>query len=325
MQLTPDARQPWTVLIVRRLGRTKLRLPLPSRPSVAARCVAAAAIGSSVLLGWVLQGRLDTSAAHAIQFAGPAGEAAHWTPFEQVAPANGESGGRSALVHALQLGLGNRIAAVQLWAGKIAPTWSAAAKSDDASDGTLLWPVRNGQHVRGYGSGRHAYHLAIDIAGPRGAPVLAAASGVVGYAGNQMHGYGNLLILVHEGGRATFYAHNQRILVVPGERVTRGQPVAVLGSTGNSLGPHVHFELVYNQKNCDPGPLFRTDDSELALSDVTPATWAVDAPKPRAIRCARRRPHPQREEGVPEMARASLARQPLATLAKAGPAWQSAL
>ena len=132
----------------------------------------------------------------------------------------------------MQLGLGSRIAASQLWAGNISKEWSEAAGEGDTSDGTLLFPVYEGRHVRGYGSGRNSYHLAVDISGARGSDVLAAASGIVGYVGNEMSGYGNLLIIVHAGGRATFYGHNDRILVLPGERVTQGQPVAVLFEVG---------------------------------------------------------------------------------------------
>ena len=104
----------------------------------------------------------------------------------------------------------------------------------------------------------------------------------MGYVGNQMHGYGNLLILVHAGGRATFYAHNQRFLVVAG-KVARGQPIARLGSTGNR-GPRVHFELVYNERNCDPAPLFRLDAEGRALQ----LARAVRPPVPQTPRGALR-------------------------------------
>ena len=145
-----------------------------------------------------------------------------------------------------------------------------------------------------------------------------------------MSGYGNLLIIVHAGGRATFYAHNDRILVLPGERVAQGQPVAVLGSSGNSYGPHVHFELVYQGRNCDPEPLFRASLEGQSPREPAPrqqATWLADAPKPRAIRCAVRRAHPGRHDhdSDGDVASNVFSREPLASLTSARPRHDNAL
>ncbi|MGK7295817.1 MAG: peptidoglycan DD-metalloendopeptidase family protein [Candidatus Wenzhouxiangella sp. M2_3B_020] len=95
---------------------------------------------------------------------------------------------------------------------------------------------------RNLGMGTAAFHAAIDIAAPSGTPVFAARSGVVTYAG-WSGGYGKLVRIRHEGGGETWYAHNRDLLVAVGERVRRGQPVARVGSTGLSTGPHVHFEI----------------------------------------------------------------------------------
>lgn len=307
-------------------ARALVRRYRPARPLQARRwALAAGAIAAAMVGVGAGVARTGNPEGPVLQVASGEDLEHTWTAFDQTGPATGELGGRSALVHALQLGLGDRMAAVKLWAGQIAPEWSRAAKADDDTDGTLLWPVPGGHHVRGYGSGKNAYHLAVDIAGPLGSEVLAAAPGIVGYVGNQMRGYGNLLILVHAGGRATFYAHNQRFLVVAGERVARGQPIAVLGSTGNSEGPHVHFELVYNERNCDPAPLFRADGRGRALASITPVAWALDAPKPRAVRCARRRQHPRDEEGAPAVAQSWAAREPLAALVTPAAGLRSAL
>jgi murein DD-endopeptidase MepM/ murein hydrolase activator NlpD len=85
-------------------------------------------------------------------------------------------------------------------------------------------------------------HDGIDIAAPEGTPVLAAAAGSVIYAGEQA-GYGAIVILKHEGGLVTLYAHNARLLVNEGDRVRRGEAIARVGQTGKTTGPHLHFEV----------------------------------------------------------------------------------
>ena len=85
------------------------------------------------------------------------------------------------------------------------------------------------------------------------------------------------------------YAHNSALHVVAGERVDVGQVIAEAGSTGLSRGPHVHFELMYKGKNCDPAPLLRpalqADDAQVA--------WHMSERRPRGVRCARRRRYPK--------------------------------
>ncbi|MBK8592341.1 MAG: M23 family metallopeptidase, partial [Sandaracinaceae bacterium] len=127
----------------------------------------------------------------------------------------------------------------------------------DRFAGTLRWPVTNGRFVRGYGSGEQGYHLAVDIAGDIGWNVRAAAPGLVGYSGDGIRGYGNIVLVIHQGGWVTLYAHNSVNFVVAGERVRAGGVLAEVGSTGISRGPHVHFEFMYAGQNCDPAELFR--------------------------------------------------------------------
>jgi murein DD-endopeptidase MepM/ murein hydrolase activator NlpD len=330
MRPSPESTLSWTIVTLRRPGRPNVRLRLPARPRVALGWLSAMVLCFTCFVGWGLQGQLGSYGPRALRLGTAEPSIEYWSRFEQSVDASGELRGRSALVHAVQLGLGSRIAASQLWAGKISKAWSEAAGEVDSSDGTLLFPVYEGRHVRGYGSGKNAYHLAVDISGARGSDVLAAAPGIVGYVGNEMSGYGNLLIIVHAGGRATFYAHNDRIVVLPGERVSQGQPVAVLGSTGNSFGPHVHFELVHQGRNCDPEPLFRAslEGQTLAnLPTVTQVTWPADAPKPRAVRCAPRRAHPVRHvhDSDGDVAANALNREPLASLTSARPRHDSTL
>ena len=82
----------------------------------------------------------------------------------------------------------------------------------------------------------------IDIAAPEGTEVSAAADGTVIYAGEQP-AYGAVVILRHEDGLVTLYAHNSAVLVREGARVARGEPIARVGQTGRTTGPHLHFEV----------------------------------------------------------------------------------
>jgi murein DD-endopeptidase MepM/ murein hydrolase activator NlpD len=100
-------------------------------------------------------------------------------------------------------------------------------------------------------SGREAYHKGVDFAGNQGSNVMAVAAGVVTWAGPRT-GYGNLVEINHGDGYVTRYAHNARTLVSVGQTVTRGEPVALMGSTGRSTGPHVHFEVLRNGRQVDP-------------------------------------------------------------------------
>ncbi len=100
-------------------------------------------------------------------------------------------------------------------------------------------------------SGEEAYHKGVDFAGAAGANVMAVAAGVVTWAGNRT-GYGNLVEINHGDGYVTRYAHNQRTLVQVGQMVKRGDAIALMGSSGRSTGPHVHFEVLRNGRQVDP-------------------------------------------------------------------------
>ncbi len=117
---------------------------------------------------------------------------------------------------------------------------------------TFLWPVK-GRIVEGYGAGPEGTRNdGINIAAPRGAAVEAADAGVVAYAGNELRGYGNLLLIKHPGGWISAYAHCDVILVKPGQKVARGQVVARVGASGNVATPQLHFELRRGNKPVDP-------------------------------------------------------------------------
>ena len=148
-------------------------------------------------------------------------------------------------------------------ASRTAALAKPAARTDDRpapplpkprprSGRTFLWPVA-GKVVSGYGPKEGGLHNdGINIAAPRGAPVRAAEDGVVAYAGNELRGYGNLLLLRHAGGWTTAYAHNERMLVRRGDAVRRGQVIARVGTTGSVTTPQSHFELRRGAGAIDP-------------------------------------------------------------------------
>jgi murein DD-endopeptidase MepM/ murein hydrolase activator NlpD len=105
-----------------------------------------------------------------------------------------------------------------------------------------IWPSV-GVITSGYGWRWGRMHRGIDIAGPIGTPIVAAAAGEVVSAGWSSGGYGNLVEVKHGDGSITLYAHNNKILVRPGQWVEQGEQIAEIGSTGYSTGPHLHFEI----------------------------------------------------------------------------------
>ena len=137
---------------------------------------------------------------------------------------------------------------------------AAAIQSAQASAGStgtgapsasgLIWPV-NGPVVSGFGMRWGRMHEGIDIAVGSGTPIHAAASGTVIHAG-WLGGYGNLVVVDHGGGLSTAYAHASAILVSVGQQVSQGDTLSLVGSTGNSSGPHLHFEVRVNGSAVDP-------------------------------------------------------------------------
>jgi murein DD-endopeptidase MepM/ murein hydrolase activator NlpD len=117
----------------------------------------------------------------------------------------------------------------------------------------FLWPV-SGRIVAAYGTGDGGTHNdGINIAAPEGTPVIAADAGIVAYAGNELRGYGNLVLVKHADGWMTAYAHNAALLVKRGEKVRRGQTIARVGATGVVGEPQLHFEIRHGTRALDPG------------------------------------------------------------------------
>jgi murein DD-endopeptidase MepM/ murein hydrolase activator NlpD len=122
-------------------------------------------------------------------------------------------------------------------------------------------PVRFFQPVPGLIGDRFGWippgrwHTGIDIPAPSGTPIHAGGVGVVSFAGLNTGGYGNLVVITHRLGFESWYAHQSRIAVAVGQRVSGGQTIGYVGSTGFSTGPHLHFEVRHFGTPIDPVPL----------------------------------------------------------------------
>ena len=132
-------------------------------------------------------------------------------------------------------------------------------------------PVRTAAFTSGYGvrsdpfGGGAARHMGIDLAGPTGTPIYATADGVVSESGYNNGGYGNLIKLNHGRGVETRYGHLSALLVSAGQRVSRGQLIGRMGSTGRSTGSHLHYEVRIEGKAVNPIPFMKSTDYLLAM------------------------------------------------------------
>jgi len=123
-------------------------------------------------------------------------------------------------------------------------------------------PVEKGWISSQYGkrtdpfSGKQAMHDGIDFAGKEGSNVVAVAAGIVTWTGSKS-GYGELVEVSHGDGYVTRYAHNKQNLVAPGDVVRKGQPIALMGTSGRSTGAHVHYEVFKHGRSVDPSSYVR--------------------------------------------------------------------
>ena len=128
----------------------------------------------------------------------------------------------------------------------------------------FIWPEPNAQISQPFGpstfwfeppyGGYPHFHTGIDLVAPFGSPVYAADDGIVALVGSSSSGYGNYVVIAHAGGLDTLYGHLSTALVKAGQLVTQGQPIGLEGSSGNSTGPHLHFELRIAQQPVNPAP-----------------------------------------------------------------------
>ncbi len=131
----------------------------------------------------------------------------------------------------------------------------------------FLWPV-NGKVVGGYGPiDQWRRRDGIDIAARRGAPVLAAQDGIVAYAGNGIPSYGQMILLRHDQGYITTYAHNATLLVDVGDMVQRGQVIARVGDSGDAAQTMLYFELRKGRKPIDPQTRLVRDSTTVASTE----------------------------------------------------------
>jgi murein DD-endopeptidase MepM/ murein hydrolase activator NlpD len=150
----------------------------------------------------------------------------------------------------------------QRWAGLFpdglagAATFSALARPPAQLAVRLAWPVA-GLVGSPFGPRLTAFHPGIDIVANMGAPVRAAAAGKVRFAAWNAGGYGNLVVVKIGGGVSAMYAHLSEIDVRPGQTVTVGQQLGLIGMTGNATGPHLHFEVRLHGAAVDPLPALR--------------------------------------------------------------------
>ena len=121
-----------------------------------------------------------------------------------------------------------------------------------AARGSFIWPLE-GRVISHFGvKGKGLHNDGVNLAAPRGAPVRATQSGVVAYAGNELRGFGNLVLIRHANGIMSAYAHNDSLLVKPGDTVRKGQKIAKVGSTGSVETPQLHFEIRKGREALDP-------------------------------------------------------------------------
>ena len=165
--------------------------------------------------------------------------------------------------------------------------FSSWKKLDNLADGAIAVPsekpVRTAAFTSGYGvrsdpfKGGAARHMGIDLAGPVGTPIYATADGIVEEAGWNSGGYGNLVKVGHGKGIETRYGHMSAILVKAGQRVTRGQQIGRMGSTGRSTGSHLHYEVRIDGRAVNPIPFMKSNDYLLAMQQNGGGTHSMDA------------------------------------------------
>ena len=137
------------------------------------------------------------------------------------------------------------------------PVSTALASPPALDPKGFIWPLKGRILTRFGPIEKGLKNDGLNIAAPVGAPVRAAQNGIVAYSGNALKGFGQLVLIKHDRGYVTAYAHNQAILVKAGQQVQRGQVIARAGESGNVSSPQLHFQLRKGQKSLDPQPLLK--------------------------------------------------------------------
>ncbi len=132
-------------------------------------------------------------------------------------------------------------------------SFSSKERSAHSQEFDLLWPVPSSNRISShFGKRWGKMHTGVDIPARHGAHIVAAEDGTVVYSGAKLGAYGNTTIIFHGQGRYTVYAHSKTLYTVKGQRVSRGEVIATVGSTGKSTAPHLHFELRERGNALDP-------------------------------------------------------------------------
>ncbi len=173
-------------------------------------------------------------------------------PVTAVVPPLGAAPAAPTILNAPRSSEEKQVAALEIESKTDAASVSAPASGSVAEGGKLRWPAK-GRIIAGYGPRSDGTHNdGINISVPQGTDVHAAENGTVAYAGNELKGYGNLILVRHDNGWVTAYAHADELLVKRGDRVSRGQVIAKAGRTGQVDRPQLHFEVRLGQKPVDP-------------------------------------------------------------------------
>lgn len=185
--------------------------------------------------------------------------------YERMETADGTPGGYGNVLYA-NLDLGNRSYKIYRYVNKDGSADYYNAKGESVRKALLRTPVNGAKITSRFGMRNHPVlgyskmHRGVDFGAPTGTPVYAAGDGTVGYA-SRKGGYGNYLMIRHNGTYGTAYGHLSRFArgITPGKKVKQGQIVAYVGSTGISTGPHLHYEVLVNGKQVNPsGVKFKT-------------------------------------------------------------------
>lgn len=138
-------------------------------------------------------------------------------------------------------------------ADKRAPARDRVAEVEHIT--TFDWPVQQARFTRGFLPKKKRPHLGIDLAAPKGTPIMASQAGVVVYVGRDFKGYGKMILIENGYGWATLYAHLDKYFVSEGSRVAQGEVIGAMGRTGRATGVHLHYEIRKNKGPVDPLPL----------------------------------------------------------------------
>lgn len=138
-----------------------------------------------------------------------------------------------------------------------APQFARRPDSDGQfylSQTSFDWPVDDARITRGFLPKKRKPHLGIDLAAPKGTPILSSHSGTVIYTGREFKGYGKMVMIEDSNGWATLYAHFNKILVQEGQKIAQGEILGEMGQTGRATGVHLHFEIRKKMGPVDPLP-----------------------------------------------------------------------